>query len=58
NTIHLIATATPMTNGATRTSSSSTTTPTTSTRTSRHPTTPPKNSSTIASTYFPITVLY
>ncbi|CAF0823773.1 unnamed protein product [Rotaria sp. Silwood1] len=61
NTIHLIATATPMTNGTTRTSSSSTTTTTTastSTRTNRHPATPPKNASTTASSYFPITVLY
>ncbi|CAF0974177.1 unnamed protein product [Rotaria sordida] len=62
NTIHLIATAPSMINGATRTSSSSAsssaTTTTTSSRTSRHPTTPPKNASTTASPYFPITVLY
>ncbi|CAF4638676.1 unnamed protein product [Rotaria sp. Silwood1] len=47
-----------MINGATRTSSSFATTTTTSSQTSRHPITPPKNASTTASPYFPITVLY
>ncbi|CAF4975801.1 unnamed protein product, partial [Rotaria sp. Silwood1] len=58
NTIHLIATAPSIINGATRTSSSFATTTTTSSQTSRHPITPPKNASTTASPYFPITVLY
>ncbi|CAF2074950.1 unnamed protein product [Rotaria magnacalcarata] len=57
NTIHLIATATSMSNGVARTSSTTTTT-TNSIRPNRHSTTPPKAATTVASSYFPITVLY
>ncbi|CAF0781385.1 unnamed protein product [Adineta steineri] len=57
NTIHLISTASSITNGATRSSSSSTTAATTTNRSHYHPVSPSKISPTKTSD-FPVTVSY
>ncbi|CAF3753966.1 unnamed protein product [Adineta steineri] len=57
NTIHLISTASSITNGATRSSSSSTTATTTTNRSHYHPVSPSKISPTKTSD-FPVTVSY